>query len=118
MLHRELPLPAGAPDFMECRAAYTRCRWMGPGRGWVDPVAEKQGAVLGMQAGLSTLEAECAEQGADWEENLEQRAYEIAKFEELGLEPPDWTGERRSGGQERDTSRLPGKPKRPAAIVR
>jgi capsid protein len=27
---------------------------MGP-RGWVDPVAEKKGAILGLDAGLSTL---------------------------------------------------------------
>ncbi|HFO4903664.1 TPA: phage portal protein, partial [Escherichia coli] len=45
-LHEEedLPLPAGAPDFLAARAAYTRAQWMGPGRGWVDPVAEKKGA--------------------------------------------------------------------------
>jgi lambda family phage portal protein len=68
---RELPLPRRAPDFMLARAAYSRCRWMGPARGWVDPVKEKQGAVLGMDAGLSTLEHECAEQGLDWEEVIE-----------------------------------------------
>jgi hypothetical protein len=31
----DLPLPRGAPDFLECRNAYSRCRWQGPGRGWV-----------------------------------------------------------------------------------
>ncbi len=42
-----LPMPSGVvPEYMECRAAYARCRWMGPGRGWVDPVAERQGSVL------------------------------------------------------------------------
>jgi capsid protein len=29
---------------------------MGPGRGYVDDVKEKQGAILGMDAGLTTLE--------------------------------------------------------------
>lgn len=38
----EVPLPAGAPDFITARAGYSRARWMGPGRGWVDPVAEKK----------------------------------------------------------------------------
>lgn len=33
----------------------------------------------------STLEAECAGQGLDWEEVLEQRAREKAKLTELGL---------------------------------
>lgn len=86
----ELPLPAGAPEFMECRAAYARAEWIGPGRGWVDPVAEKKGAILGMDAGLSTLQAECAEQGLDWEEVLIQRAKEVRRFAQLGLSTPDW----------------------------
>jgi capsid protein len=88
----DLPLPGGAPDFAEARAAYSRARFMGPGRGWVDPVKEKQGAVLGMDAGFSTLENECAEQGLDWEENLDQRALEVARFRDLNLPLPDWAG--------------------------
>lgn len=89
----DLPLPAGAPEFIECRAAYSACKWMGPGRGWIDPVAEKQGAVLGMDAGLSTLEAEAAENvGEDWEEILDQRKREIEAFKERGLTPPTWAG--------------------------
>lgn len=86
----ELPLPSGAPEFLECRTAYSRCDWIGVARGWVDPVKEKQGAVLGMDAGLSTLKKECAEQGLDWEEVLQQRAIEIAQFKELGIKLPEW----------------------------
>jgi capsid protein len=64
---------------------------MGPGRGWIDPVKEKQGSILGMDAGLSTLEDECAENaGADWRENVAQRAIEVARFKELGLPLPQW----------------------------
>ena len=87
-----IPLPAGAPDFMEHRAAYAACKWVGPGRGWVDPVAEKKGAVLGMDAGLSTLEMECVEQGLDWEDVLDQRQKEIERFKELGIPVPTWAG--------------------------
>lgn len=65
--------------------AYTRCKWIGPGRGWVDPVKEAQACQIRMDIGLSTLEAECAGQGLDWEEVLEQRAREKAKLTELGL---------------------------------
>jgi phage replication O-like protein O len=57
----DLPLPHGAPDFIEARTAYSRCNWLGVARGWVDPGKEKQGAILGMDAGLSTLQRECAE---------------------------------------------------------
>ncbi len=77
-----------APGFYQNRAAYTRCRWVGTGRGWVDPVKEAQAAQIRMDGQLSTLEAECAEQGTFWEEVLEQQARENRKRKELGLSPP------------------------------
>ena len=43
-----------------------------------------------MDAGLSTLQRECAEQGLDWEEMVEQRAIEVTMFKQKGLELPDW----------------------------
>jgi lambda family phage portal protein len=92
MERNDLPLPNGAPDFMEARTAYSRCDWLGVARGWVDPVKEKQGAILGMDAGLSTLKRECAEQGLDYEEVIQQRAAEAAAFKEAGLPPPNWFG--------------------------
>lgn len=87
----EVPLPDGAPEFLAAKAAYCRAQWMGPGRGWVDPVAEKKGAILGMDAGLSTLEMEVSENvGEDWEEQLDQRAREVQAFRERGLPVPSW----------------------------
>lgn len=75
-----------APGFYENRAAYQRCKWIGPGRGWVDPVKEAQAAQIRIEAGLSTLEDECAElTGGDWEEKMEQRATELAKARELNI---------------------------------
>jgi lambda family phage portal protein len=88
----ELPLPRNAPSYLEMRTAYARGRWLGVARGWVDPVAERQGVVLGLDAGLSTLEEESAKQGLDWEETLEQRAIEYHRMEELGLPRPQWFG--------------------------
>lgn len=96
----DLPMPSGeVPDFIECRGPYSRVRWMGPGRGWIDPVAEKQGSVLGMDAALSTLEDECAEQGLDWEENLDQRAREVKAFSDRGLAVPSWAAMNVPAGQ-------------------
>ena len=89
---REVPLPKGAPDFEEFKTAYSRCRWLGAARGWVDPVAERQGEVLGLDAGFSTLEEVCARQGSDWEENIAQRAIEYRRMKELGLPRPEWMG--------------------------
>lgn len=90
----DVPLPAGAPEFLDFRIHYARAKWMGPGRGYVDPVKEKQGAILGMDAGLSTLEDEAADlAGRDWRELVDQRALEVDRFRELGLELPKWAGE-------------------------
>ncbi|MFT8890838.1 MAG: phage portal protein [Acetobacter papayae] len=95
----KLPLPRNAPKFLEARHAYARCRWLGPGRGWIDPVAEREGAILGMQGGLSTLEDECAEsEGRDWEETLDQREVELDAFRKRRLPEPEWLGNRNQGG--------------------
>lgn len=77
-----------APDFYTLRRAYAAAKWIGPGRGWVDPVKEADAAEKRMKSGLSTLEMECAEQGLDWEDVLEQRALEIQRCKELGLPNP------------------------------
>lgn len=85
-----LPLPAGAPDFVECRQAYSSALWIGPAKGYIDPVKEKTGAILGMESGLSTLEQEAAENGNDWEDVLDQRKIEVDRFKELELDLPEW----------------------------
>lgn len=77
-----------APDFYANRWAYERCRWIGPGRGWVDPVREAEAAKFRIEAGLSTYEDECAEQGRDWREVFEQQAFERAERARLGLPDP------------------------------
>lgn len=81
-----------APDFYANRAAYQRCRWIGPGRGWVDPVKEAQAAQIRIDAGLSTYEDECAEQGRDWREVFEQQSFELAERKRLNL--PDHSAAR------------------------
>jgi lambda family phage portal protein len=75
-----------APDFYDNRVAYCRCQWIGPGRGWIDPTKEADAAETRMRISVSTLERECAEQGLDWEEVLEQRARERERGLELGLD--------------------------------
>jgi len=77
-----------APDYYAQQQYYARAKWIGPGRGWIDPTKEAEAAILRMQGMLSTLEIECAEQGLDWNEVLEQRAIEQARMKELNLEPP------------------------------
>lgn len=81
-----LTLPAGAPDFYDAIDAYAEAKWIGPGRGYVDPTKEIDAAAARIEAGVSTLEDECADQGKDWEEVLDQRARERDRLQELGLD--------------------------------
>lgn len=76
-----------APNFDANRYAYSRARWVFAGRGWVDPVKEATASQLRMDNNISTLEAECAEQGLDYEEVIAQRAREKEMLAEHGLEP-------------------------------
>lgn len=91
-----------APGFYKYRDAYCRSHWLGPGRGWIDPVKEANAAKLRVESGLSTLQAECAEQGLDWQEVMEQRDSERQFAQEL---------ERRNPGPRDDGQ--PPKEKRP-----
>ena len=74
-----------APDFYNQRAFYTRAKWIGPGRGWIDPVKEAEAAQVRLATGISTLEAECAEQGLDYNDVIDQRAIEKKRLQEADL---------------------------------
>jgi lambda family phage portal protein len=91
--HLDDVLPRNAPSYLEAATEYSRCDWLGVGRGYVDVTKEAAGAVMRMDGGLSTLRDEAKEQGRDWEEVLHQRALEVKMFKELGLPLPDWVGE-------------------------
>ncbi len=83
-----IPMPKGAPGFHEAFPAYVRCTWMGPPRGWVDPLKEAQAAAARQAAGISTQKAECAQQGRNYREVNAQLAREKQQREDLSLESP------------------------------
>lgn len=93
-VNRDLIRDCTPAEFYANRLAWTRSKWVMAGRGWIDPVKEADAAKIRMEAGLSTLEDECAEQGRDWREVLEQRARERAYATSLGL--PDAPGATRA----------------------
>ncbi len=78
-----------APGFYENKYAYTRARFIFGGRGWVDPVKDASASQIRMSGNVSTLEQECAEQGLDYEEVLDQRALEKQMMEARGLTQGD-----------------------------
>ncbi len=79
-----------APGFFDdplTRAAWCNAEWFGPTMSILDPVKDVNGSHMRTSYGLSTLEREAAEMtGSDYEENLEQLAYERELRKKLGLE--------------------------------
>jgi lambda family phage portal protein len=86
----DLPLPPGAPDFAEFPSAYCRAKWIGPPRGWMDPKAEIEGAVLGLSAGLMDFDEICAEQGVEADDMIAARAKLKERFLAAGAELPSY----------------------------
>ena len=110
-----LTIPDGAPDFYDAIDAYAEAKWIGPGRGYIDPTKEIDAAAARIEAGVSTLEDECADQGKDWEEVLDQRARERDRLRELDLpEGPPEASSSTETSAEHDRSR----DERPSALVR
>ncbi|MEM1345892.1 MAG: phage portal protein [Pseudomonadota bacterium] len=81
-------IPGGLEAFWSAPGAWLRCKWIGPGRGFVDPVKEAQASAMRVSLGLSTMEDEAAElTGVDYEDNLDQIQREIAAMPEGVLHP-------------------------------
>jgi lambda family phage portal protein len=86
----DLPLPPGAPEFAEMPSAYCKAKWIGPPRGWMDPKAEIEGAVLGMSAGLMDFDEICAEQGVEADDMITARAHLVERFNKAGAPLPSY----------------------------
>lgn len=65
-------------DYYGNQIAWTRCKWIFAGRGWVDPFKEARAADQRLKSGVSTLADEAGEQGRDWRDQIEQSAREEA----------------------------------------
>ena len=78
-----------APGFFDdpaIRAAWVSADWYGPTMSILDPVKDIKGSAMRVQYGLSTREREAAEMtGTDFEENLDQLAWELKMIESKGL---------------------------------
>lgn len=84
-----IEIPKGCAGFYDRPAAWLRAEWIGPGRGYIDPVKEAQASDLRIKNRTSTLEKEAAEQGGDWELILEQQAREREVLRQFGLADPE-----------------------------
>lgn len=84
-------LPRNAPNFYEGlnMEAYTRCEWIGAGRGQVDELKETQAAILRLKQGIGTYEDELGKQGKDWRAVFAQLKRERELMTEYGIEPQE-----------------------------
>ena len=81
------------------REALLNCTWIGASRGQIDEMKETQSAILRINSGLSTYEAEAARLGEDFRRIFKQRAREQKMMKELGLEFS--TGAEKPGANDR-----------------
>jgi lambda family phage portal protein len=106
----KVKLGKGWPDFRDARHAYAAARWIGPAKGWIDPLKEAEAAGVRIGYGLSTFEKECAEQGEWYLDVFRQRARERAEMEELGLDPDMLMRPKPPAGQQVGPDRPPPAP--------
>ena len=82
-----LATPAGAPGFYESMPLWCNATWIGPARGYVDPVKEANANIALNTAGLKTRKEILAEQGQDFEEvmdDLDEEAQRLVEHRALG----------------------------------
>ena len=77
------------PQSLRARNAITPHAWFWDGVEHVDPAKEANAQATRLANHTTTLAAEYARQGRDWEDELRQRAKEAALMRELGLGAAD-----------------------------
>jgi len=61
-----------ATTFLGKQAGWSQARWIPQGWQWVDPLKEVKASQVAMEIGVTSLADECASQGKDYEEVLDQ----------------------------------------------
>lgn len=62
--------------------------WYWDGQGAIDPVREAKAQEIRLKMNLTSLAIECAKEGNDWREVVEQRGREQSLAEDVGIEQP------------------------------
>lgn len=82
-----LRLPSGAPDFYDDIFGYTQALWIGPARGYVDPVKEIAATVTALENRLMTYSEALAERGRDFSEVMDEREIEEERLASFSTQP-------------------------------
>ncbi len=79
-----ITLPKNAPGFYEARKLWCNADWIGPSRGFVDPVKEITATILALNNRLMTYGEAWAERGRDFDEGCAQMLEENPLLARLG----------------------------------
>lgn len=82
-LSGRLKFPSSAPDFYDAPLAYTKAKWIGPSRGYIDPVKEITAIVTALENHLMTYSEALAESGRDFDETVDEREDEERRLKGL-----------------------------------
>lgn len=88
MSRGDIETPAKAPNFWAAKDAWCGCRWIGPGKGAIDPLKEEKADVVALQAGGKSWEDYCHERGKDPDEQLDALVHWQERFKAKGVLPP------------------------------
>lgn len=96
---------AGAKkDFFEGRQYWTSASWIGPARGFIDPVKEIQATILALQNRLATYGEAWAERGGDFDDALPIMRDELEQLGDLAPQkaalPGGGSGDDGTGGED------------------
>jgi len=83
-------------DYLARPHVYQRHKWVGQGRGFIDPDKEVRAHLRANEGGIETKAFIAAEKGEDWEDNEEQLDVEERRKIELRIEREVWENELRA----------------------
>ena len=81
--HGFIRLPDNGPDFYAARELWCNASWVGPARGFVDPVKEIQSVILALENNLMTYGEAWAERGGDFDEGALTMLGELSTLSRL-----------------------------------
>lgn len=70
-------------DFYKAMPFLCNCSWIGPSRGYIDPLKEVQANIMAINNGLMTCAEAIAERGKDFDETVNQLEYEERRIQNL-----------------------------------
>ena len=72
---------------------YTKCQWIGPSKGQIEPIKEVQAEILAINNRLKSREESMLEQGRDFKSTMDQILKEKNYMSEKGIEVDEQPGE-------------------------